>query len=237
MGHSTLLRRRTLTLGVRQTKVCVYRRHRYPVELIACIGFEGLTASPDGNTLYALLQSATIQDGGDSKETSRFTRFLAYDVSNGVRSVPPLIGEWVVPLPQSKKGKTRAQSEVHFVSPNVFLVLARDGDGHGGSDDKSSYKQADLIDISNATDIHGSVLDDPANPIAVAGVLNATITPATYVSFVDFLNTTQLSRFGLHNGDPADQTLINAKWESLALAPCFDDGFPNDYFLFTAVSR
>lgn len=46
---------------------------------------------------------------------------------------------------------------------------------------------------------------------------------------------TQLARFGLHNGDPGDQTLINAKWESLALAPLEDPKFPNDYFLFTAV--
>ena len=49
---------------------------------IKSTGFEGLTASPDGNTLYALLQSATIQDGGSSKSTSRFTRMLAYDVSD-----------------------------------------------------------------------------------------------------------------------------------------------------------
>jgi hypothetical protein len=37
-------------------------------------------------------------------------------------------------------------------------------------------------------------------------------------------------------GKPADQTLIDAKWESLALAPVGDKKFPNDYFLFTAVS-
>jgi len=54
------------------------------------------------------------------------------------------------------------------------------------------------------------------------------------VSFVNFINDTQLARFGLHNGDPDDQTLIDAKWESLALAPCLDPDFPNDFFLFTA---
>lgn len=36
-------------------------------------------------------------------------------------------------------------------------------------------------------------------------------------------------------GDPDDQTLIDAKWESLALAPIGDPAFPDDYFLFTAV--
>ena len=104
------------------------------------LGFEGLTASPDGQTLYILLQSATVQDGGDSKSTSRFTRLFAYDVSNALVKRPPLIGEWVVPLPLNKKGNTLAQSETHFISPNTFFVLSRDGDGHGGDDDNSAYK-------------------------------------------------------------------------------------------------
>jgi len=37
-------------------------------------------------------------------------------------------------------------------------------------------------------------------------------------------------------GKPNDQTLIDGKWESLALAPVNDPAFPNDYFLFTVVS-
>ena len=37
-------------------------------------------------------------------------------------------------------------------------------------------------------------------------------------------------------GKPNDQTLIDGKWESLALAPVNDPSFPNDYFLFTVVS-
>jgi len=200
-------------------------------------GFEGLTVSPDGNTLFTLLQSATIQDGGSGKSTSRFTRLLAYDVSHPLPFTPKLIGEWVVPLPLDSKGNTLAQSEMHFISENIFFVLARDGDGHGGSSDKSSYKQADLIDISRATNILGSKFDSPANPIAINGTLNKSINPAVYVPFLSLINDTQLARFGVHNGKPADQTLIDAKWESLALAPVDDLKFPNDYFLFTAADN
>ncbi|KAJ2988943.1 hypothetical protein NUW54_g8948 [Trametes sanguinea] len=200
-------------------------------------GFEGLTVDASGRTLYALLQSATIQDGGSDKSTSRFTRLLAYDISDALLVRPKVIGEWVVPLPVSKKDNTRAASEVHLVSDGVFLVLARDGDGHGGDDAKSSYKQADLLDIRNATDIHGTKFDDPAHPIAVNGVLDQSITPGTYLSFVDFIDDTQLARFGVHNGKPVDQTLIDAKWESLALAPCLDPNFPDDFFLFTAADN
>lgn len=98
-----------------------------------------MTIDPITQTLYAMLQSATIQDGGAVKETARYTRLIAYDVSDS--SVPPpIVGEWVVPLPLSSKSKALACSEIHFVKPGVFLGLARDGDGHGGDDTKSKYK-------------------------------------------------------------------------------------------------
>jgi len=181
-------------------------------------GFEGLTFDVDTHTLYVMLQSATIQDGGISKTTSRYTRLFAYDVGSPITK-PELVGEWVVPLPRSSKGNTQACSEIHFVSPGIFLALSRDGDGRGGSGTKSGYKcvsvlfsverllivkpaprQADLFSIASATDIHGSKFDSPANPIAVGGVLDSSITPANYVSFVNYLDSTQLARFGLHNG-------------------------------------
>ncbi|KAL0945215.1 hypothetical protein HGRIS_000727 [Hohenbuehelia grisea] len=197
-------------------------------------GFEGLTLDASTQTLYAMLQSATIQDGGDDKSTSRFTRLLAYDVSAPATRRPPLVGEWVVPLPLSDKGNTQACSEIHFVSPGLFLALSRDGDGRSGDDNNSKYRQADLFDISKATDIHGTKFDDPANPIADDGDLDKSIKAANYVSFLSMIDKDQLARFSLHNGKPDDPTLLNAKWESLALAPVDDPAFPNDFFLFTA---
>ena len=61
-------------------------------------------------------------------------------------------------------------------------------------------RQADLVDISQATDIHGTKFDDPSHPIAKKGKLDKSITPGTYVSFVNFIDDTQLARFGVHNG-------------------------------------
>ncbi|QRV99558.1 hypothetical protein RhiJN_27577 [Ceratobasidium sp. AG-Ba] len=193
-------------------------------------GLEGLTVSSDGRTLYGLLQSAAIQDGGGDKDTNRYTRLFAWDVSTPGTS--RLTGEWIVPLPQSSKGKTFAQSEIHYLSSTQFLVLSRDGHGHGDDDQeaKSSYKQADLFDISKATDIHGTKFDS-TTAAAPGGKLDKNITPATYVPFVNYLNSTQLARFGLHNDEPTDRTLIDAKWESLALAPVLDSTLPDDYFL------
>lgn len=199
-------------------------------------GFEGLTIDRVNNILYAMLQSATIQDGGDSKGTSRYTRLVAFNVSDSLVR-PPLVGEWVVPLPLSSKGNTQPCSEIHFVSPGVFLALSRDGDGRGGDDTNSKYKQADLFSITGATDIHGTKYDDPSNPVASGGKLVSSIKPATYVSFVNYVETNGLARFGLHNGKPDDQTLVDAKWESLALAPAGDPAFSEDFFLFTAADN
>jgi hypothetical protein len=180
-------------------------------------GLEGLTYDPDTHTLYALLQSGTVQDGAGN-----FTRLLAYDVHDAQNRRPTLCGEWVVQLPTSSSGSTFAGSEVHFVSDKLFLALSRDGNGRGGSSVTSAYKygvsccrpscqfrdllwtvfdrQADLVDISAATDIHGTRFDEPTNPIVAGGVLNSAIKSAKYVPFVNYLNTTQLAKFGLHNG-------------------------------------
>ena len=87
-----------------------------------------------------MLQSATVQDGGDDKSTSRFTRLLAYDITLPLVKRPNLIAEFVVPLPQNNKGSTLASSEIHFVSEGIFLVLSRDGNGHGDSNPTSKYK-------------------------------------------------------------------------------------------------
>lgn len=49
--------------------------------------------STDGNTMYALLQSATIQDGGNEKINACDTRLVTYDVSQARTTRPLLIGE------------------------------------------------------------------------------------------------------------------------------------------------
>ena len=99
----------------------------------------------------------------------------------------------------------------------------------------SVSRSADLIDTSGATNIAGTKFDSPSNPAAPNGILDSSIIPTAYQTFVQYINSTQLARFGLHNGGALDQTLIAAKWESLALAPAFDDHAKDDYFLFTLV--
>lgn len=120
------------------------------------IGFEGLTLDTANDVLYAMLQEATIQDGGSVKTTAQFTRMVAYDIADATTIRPTLVGEWVVPLPVStSKNTVRACSEIHFVSENVFFALSRDGNGNGdgdtASDTLSKYKSVSLFFLSDST--------------------------------------------------------------------------------------
>lgn len=197
-------------------------------------GFEGLTTSPDGKNLYVLLQAATHQDGGESKSTERYTRLLQYSI-NGLQAT--YTAEYVVPLPtypSGKKPNVAAQSEMHYISPTQFLVLARDSKaGQGQSSTTSVYRHADVFDISGATNIKGITYDCATCTVAPAGVLKAGITPATYCSFLDYNINSQLNRFGVHNGGAQDSSLLNEKWESFALVPVNGNGSDGEYFLFS----
>jgi hypothetical protein len=201
-------------------------------------GFEGLAMSPDRRTLFVLLQSALIQDldPANIRTTRRNTRLLAYDLS---RHDPKLVGEYVVqpPLyqdPTSTKKLIAAQSEMLALNDHQFLVLARDS-GNGFTHPAtpgSVYRSIDLIDIAGATNIAGTIYDDPAHPVAPMGVLSNAIVPAAYQKFLDINDNTQLNRFNLHNGTPNDTNDLYEKWESMAVVPVGDPAAPQDYFLF-----
>jgi hypothetical protein len=202
-------------------------------------GLEGLSMSADGKTLYALLQSATIQDGGKAGGSSpdRYnTRFFAYDISDA--AAPKLVAEHVVQLPRFKDAKGKqlvaAQSEIHALDDHRFLVIARDsGHGSGLKDSSSVYRSIDLFDTTGATNIAGTEFDG-TKPVAPEGKLDPSVTPAQYARFIDMNDNGQLNRFGLHNGEPNDANALYEKWEAMALLPVFDDATPNDYFLVVA---
>ncbi|ELU38563.1 hypothetical protein AG1IA_07411 [Rhizoctonia solani AG-1 IA] len=230
-------------------------------------GRDANQASSDGRTLFALLQSATIQDGGGDKETNRYTRLFAWDIL--AQGSSPVIGMSsmysagaskasmlmeLVPLGEQENGwylYLRARRERHTHRSRWTRAWRRRHGSEVGLQVRpaatstwaftklrliilSSLRQADLFDISNATDIHGTKFDG-TTPVAPKGKLDKNVVPATYVPFVNYLDSKQLGRFGLHNDEPTDRTLIDAKWESFALAPVLDSTTPDDYFLVTMV--
>lgn len=206
-------------------------------------GLEGLTSSTDRNTLYALMQSALVQEGGRNASTRCLARLLEYDISDS--SNPVYKAEYIVPLPVfNNDSLVAAQSEIHFISSTQFFVLARDsGRGHGQDNSLSRYRHIDVFDISAATNIAGNSSDCTKCAVAtVNGVLAASVIPATYCSWLDFNVNSTLNRFGLHNGGNQDSDLLNEKWESIAVAPvnpsspiCKDGYTKSDgeYFIFS----
>ncbi|OLP60102.1 hypothetical protein BJF93_09445 [Xaviernesmea oryzae] len=196
-------------------------------------GLEGLSLTPDGKFLIAVLQSAARQDGGDSKATRFTTRALVYDATDPAKL--KLAHEYAVLLPTfQNKDKTvvAAQSEILALSDKHFLMLARDSDnGQGVKGDTSKYRKIELVDLSGATDIAGTAFDGE-KPLAPKGVLDASVTPARWADFIDINDNTQLNRFGLHNGPPKDKNDLSEKWESMGIASVLDPSAPDDYFLF-----
>ncbi|KAH0363918.1 3-phytase, partial [Aureobasidium melanogenum] len=197
-------------------------------------GLEGLTASPDGKHLYALMQSALNQEGGLKKKNRRYARLLQYSIPSSDSSSPIYTAEYIVPLPLYDNDEVAAQSEIHFLTPTQFFILARDSNaGHGQASSTSVYRHIDIFDISNATNIASATYDTFNTPIASSkGVLNANVQPATYCSFLDSNVNAQLNRFGVHNGGAQDSSLLNEKWESIATVPV-TDGKDGEYFVFS----
>ncbi len=196
-------------------------------------GFEGVSVTPDGRFLVAVLQSATRQDGGTSAETRRYTRMLYYDLAD--LDHPKLVREHVVPLPEfvNAEGKKRvaAQSELLAIDDTHFLLLCRDsGNGYGVEGATSLYRKIEVLDASGASDIAGSKYDG-AVPVAPKGKLVEGVVPATLTTLIDINDNAQLKKFGLHNGEPNDRSNLSEKWEGMALLPALDDAHPRDFFL------
>jgi hypothetical protein len=199
-------------------------------------GFEGLSLTPDGKYLVAILQSATRQDGGNAPETRQHTRILYYDIANV--TAPKLVREHVVPLPVFKnaEGKVRvaAQSELLALDETRFLLLSRDAtNGYGMEGATSLYRHIDLLDTSKATNIAGGKYDGVV-PVAPKGKLEDGVVPATLTSFIDINNNAELNKFGLHNGAPNDRDNLSEKWEGMTLVPALDPATPRDFFLFVS---
>ena len=192
-------------------------------------GFEGMSVSPDGRTLFVVNQSALRQDldPSNAKGTRRNVRVLVYDISG----VPRLVHEYALQLPTYPEGgkvNVAAQSELLAIDDHRFLLLCRDsGGGFASKRPGSLYRKIVLVNTRGATDIVGRY-DGAADSIAPKGVLRSEIVPVTMSDFVDLNDNSQLNRFGLHNGAPADSHDLYEKWESLALGPA---GRPGEYIL------
>jgi hypothetical protein len=209
-------------------------------------GFEGVAQSPDGTRLFALLQSATLQDSGTGNQGRSNTRLVVYDVSASDVPGAPL-AQYVIQLPRiDDNGATGgvavnrngAQSEIVALNSHQLLILSRDGNGRGAAG-SPVFKSVLLADLNGATNINGQ-FDASTAAVAPGGVLNASVTPISWTEALNMLGKLgpgaadiELAKFGLNiNAAPGDINTISEKWEALSLVPVGDPAAPNDYFLF-----
>jgi hypothetical protein len=202
-------------------------------------GLEGLTLSPDGKRLIAVLQSATMQDSAASAATRNNTRILVYDIAKTRLPKTP-IGHYVLQLPtvrESGDGQpadiTAAQSEALALSDTRILVLARDGNGRGkGTPNAPAYKSILLVDLAGASNLVGTPYEQGDKPVAKDGVLNADIKPAAQAELINILNPVQLGKFGMNlSVSPSIPTSLPEKIEAMAIGSAFDKAAPRDVFL------
>ena len=119
-------------------------------------GFEGVALSPDGKTLYAVLQSGLMQDGG--KEAG-VTRLLAFDSMTGspkseyaIRLTDPVSLE---KKSNKLKSKNISLTELTFLPDGRLIAIERDNHGQDGSAEPklAVLKQVITLDFSRATDL------------------------------------------------------------------------------------
>ncbi|MFM2196989.1 MAG: Trifunctional nucleotide phosphoesterase protein YfkN precursor [Verrucomicrobiota bacterium] len=206
-------------------------------------GLEGMSVSPNGTRLFALMQSALVQDtDGTNQQTRNNTRLFVYNVAGANRENPVLIGEYVVKLPQfhstgsgAAVNRTAAQSEIVALSGTSFLMLPRDGNGLGtGSTSPIVFKSVQLVDFASATNILGTY-DAEGDAVSPSGILADGVHAAASAEIINMIEPTDLAKFGLNaNTNPSNSNTINEKMEGMALVPDLSTPQRNDFFLFIA---
>jgi hypothetical protein len=160
-------------------------------------GFEGLAVSPDGKFLYAVLQSAMLDEGAGN---GTVTRIVKFDTATGLA-----VGQYAYQLETAAQG--RGVSALVAVNDHQFLVLERNNRGVGvGATVAPPDKKVFEIDLTGATDVSAIDLDAPG---AVYTKVTKTPTP-----LIDLAANT-LAALG---------NKVPEKLESLTFGPRLSDG-------------
>lgn len=159
-------------------------------------GFEGLAISPDGKYAFAMLQSATLDEGGGNGSVSRIVKF---DVDTG-----QAVGQYAYQMKRSGQGQ--GTSALVALNDHEFLVLERNNRGVGvGADFATADKEVYKIDLNGATDVTNIDLDASG---AVYNKVNKS---------GPFLDLDANTSAALGNKSPE-------KWEGLTIGPKLNDG-------------
>jgi hypothetical protein len=170
-------------------------------------GMEGLAISPDGTTLFGMMQNALLQDNaltpGTTERQSVYTRILKLDLTTG------LTAEYVYALDVANRGQ--GVSEILAINDHEFLVIERDNRSWlADAPQAPTRKWIYRIDLTGATDVTGVTL--PATGALPAGIV--AVGKSVFINLLD-------PDFGLQNHDAK---AIAEKIEGLAWGPDLPDG-------------
>ncbi|MCP9452116.1 MAG: esterase-like activity of phytase family protein [Nitrospira sp.] len=162
-------------------------------------GFEGLAISPDGAYVYAMLQSAMLDEGGSNGVCLRLVKFST--------ATGTAVAQYAYQLEGASQG--RGVSGLLAINDHEFLVLERNNRGIGvGATLSPPNKKLFRIDITGATDY-----SPPAPPFPSSTCPSGKVTKQP-VPFLD-LTTDTLPELG---------NKVPEKWEGLAIGPRLKDG-------------
>ena len=166
-------------------------------------GMEGLAISPDGKTLFGIMQNALLQDNGlNPPTTDRLglnNRILKIDLATGETQ------EYVYVLEAINRGQ--GACEILAINDHEFLVVERDNRSNLASPPQApTRKKIYKINLDGATDVSG-IESLPA------GALPVDIVPVGKSLFIDLLDP----EFNL-------APTIAEKIEGLAWGPDLEDG-------------
>jgi hypothetical protein len=192
-------------------------------------GYEGLAISPDGKTLFAVLQDPLINDPtGNNGRNSRNVRIVVYDNDRRSPTYGSSVKQLVYRLEKQsevrdrinailpgnatdtnpRQGRNIGVSAIIAINATQFLVIERDNRGIGVDDPAGANavgsKRVYKIDITGATDATNVVL--PADLPLPAGIVP--VDKNDLDVFIDLSANTLLP-----NGTQAE------KWEGLAIGP------------------
>ena len=167
-------------------------------------GFEGLAISPDGRTVYAMLQSAMLDEGGTNGVVNRI---VAFDT----RTAKPQ-AQFAYRMEGSSQG--RGISALVALNESEFLVLERNNRGLGVDGNLASpNKKVFRIDIRGATDVSSINL-------ATAAAGSYTPVAKTTTPWLDLASAATLD----HPSLAALGGVSPEKWEGLTIGPRLADG-------------
>ena len=167
-------------------------------------GFEGLAISPDGRTVFAMLQSAMLDEGGSNGAVNRI---VAFDT----RTARP-IAQYAYRMEGSSQG--RGISALVALSDDEFLVLERNNRGLGvDANQATPNKKVFRVSLHGATDVTGINL--ATAPAGSWTPVTKTSTPWLDLAAANTLAHASLAVLG---------GVSPEKWEGLTVGPRLDDG-------------